>query len=271
MTNPFRKLAAFATLIIGLQSVHAASAPSVHGRAAIVVDADTGVVLYAKNADERRPVASTQKLMTALLVLEHPDINGYLTVAREDTLVAPAKIGLRSGERYRRIDLLRAMLVKSSNDLAHCLARDSAGSESAFANRMTQRARRLGMVNTVFRNASGLPAPGQYSTARDMARLAVTAYHHPSIRAITKIESLSFRFHSGRTITLKNTNKLLGRLKGCNGMKTGYTNAAGRTLVSSMSRDGHNVICIILGSTTARIFNDSQRLLEYGLSKAKRM
>jgi len=136
---------------------------------------------------------------------------------------------------------------------------------------MTQRARRLGMVNTVFRNASGLPAPNQYSTARDMARLSVTAYHNPTIRAITEIQKLPFKFHSGRTITLTNTNKLLGKLNGCNGMKTGYTNAAGRTLVSSMSRDGHNVICIVLGSTTSRIFTDSQRLLEYGLARAKGM
>lgn len=268
MFNDFRH---FALCLALLTSVHAASPPSIHGRAAIVVDADTGVVLYAKNADERRPVASTQKLMTALLVLEHPDINGILTVDRSDTLVAPAKIGLRTGERYPRRYLLRAMLVKSSNDLAHCLARDSAGSEEAFAVRMTQRARRLGMVNTVFRNASGLPAPNQYSTARDMARLAVTAYHNPTIRAITEIEKLPFKFNSGRTITLKNTNKLLGKLNGCNGMKTGYTNAAGRTLVSSMSRDGHNVICIILGSTTSRIFNDSRRLLEYGLARSKSM
>ncbi|QQL44535.1 D-alanyl-D-alanine carboxypeptidase family protein [Sulfuriroseicoccus oceanibius] len=256
-------------LFILTHAASAASAPSIYGKAAIVVDADTGVVLYTKNADQRRPVASTQKLLTALLVLEKGNVNGMLTVDRSDTLVAPAKIGLRTGQQYRRIDLLRTLLVKSSNDVAHCLARDHSGSEAAFARLMTRRARQLGMVNSNFKNASGLPADGQYSTARDMARLAITSYHTPAIRAITKIETLPFRFANGRTRTLHNTNKLLKRMPGVNGLKTGYTNAAGRCLICSINRDGRNIITVVLGSSSRHIWNDSRKLLEYGLSQAK--
>ncbi len=254
--------------------------PPVFARSWIVVDADRITVLGASNADERRPVASTQKLMTALLVVEQGGLNKTVTVDASDVAVAPSRVGIKSGQRYTRLELLRGMLVKSGNDLAHCLGRTHSGSEQSFAARMTQRAHELRMSSTQFRNASGLPDPEQYSTARDMARLALYIYRNgmvpgmPSspasnintiILGITQLPSTPFRFSDGRSITLTSTNKLIPRVPGCVGMKTGFTNASGRCLVSAVHRDGRNIIAVTLGSNSKYVWDDSQKLLEWGL------
>ena len=247
-------------------SIHPKAArPSVSARAVIVIHANTGTVLYQKNADVHYPVASTQKLMMALLLVEAGNMSKSVRVASSDARVEPAKMGLRSGEVYRKDDLLRAVLVRSSNDIAHCLARDHAGSMSAFANLMTQRARSLGMNNSVFKTASGLPAPGQYSTARDLSILAAAAMRKSFIRETVRTKSMTFRFANGRTKVIKNTNKVLTSYPYCTGMKTGYTRAAGKCLVSSASHNGRNVIVVILGSKIPIVWAESQSLLHWGL------
>ena len=237
------------------------------------MDADTGVVLGGLNADQRRPVASTQKLLTALLVCERGGLTEKITVAKSDTLVAPSKFGVQAGQQYSRVELLKVLLIKSGNDIAHCLGREYAGSEAEFARHMTDRARRLGMVNSQFKNASGLPDNAQFSTARDMARLALFIHNNrnPQVRGtilgITRMAEASFTFTTGRTVKMINTNKLLTRLPGCTGMKTGYTNAGGKCLISSVSRNGRHVIAVVLGSDSRSIWDDSQRILEWGLRK----
>ncbi len=247
-------------------SIHpSAPHPSVSARAVIVIHANTGTVLYQKNADVHYPVASTQKLMMALLLVEAGNMGKNIRVASSDTRVEPAKMGLRTGEVYHKDDLLRAVLVRSSNDIAHCLARDHAGSMPAFANLMTQRARSLGMNNSVFKTASGLPAPGQYSTARDLSILAAAAMRKSFIRETVRTKSMTFRFASGRTKVIKNTNKVLLSYPYCTGMKTGYTRAAGKCLVSSASHNGRNVIVVILGSRIPIVWAESQSLLHWGL------
>jgi len=239
--------------------------PSVSARAVIVIHANSGTVLYQKNADVRYPVASTQKLMMALLLVEAGNMNKSIRVASSDTRVEPAKMGLKSGDVYRKEDLLRAVLVRSSNDIAHCLARDHAGSMPAFASLMTQRARSLGMNNSVFKTASGLPAPGQYSTARDLSILAAACMRKSYIRQTVKTKSLTFRFANGKTKPIKNTNKVLLSYPYCTGMKTGYTRAAGKCLVSSATHNGRNVIVVILGSKIPVVWAESQSLLHWGL------
>lgn len=239
--------------------------PTVGARAVIVIHANTGTVLYQKNADTRYPVASTQKLMMALLLVEAGNMGKDIRVAPSDTYVEPTKMGLKTGEHYRKDDLLRAVLVRSSNDIAHCLARDHAGSMPAFANLMTQRARQLGMNNSVFKTASGLPAPGQYSTARDLSILAAAAMRQPFIRQTVKTKSLTFRFANGRTKPVKTTNKVLLSYPYCTGMKTGYTRAAGKCLVSSASHNGRNIIVVVLGSRIPVIWGESRALLHWGL------
>lgn len=239
--------------------------PATAAKAVIVVDARTGVVLYEKNADDQRAAASTQKLLTSLVIVEQGNLDKTVTVMPTDTYAEPAKLNIKAGETYRRIDLLRALLVKSPNDAARCLARDAAGSLEEFAYLMNRKARELGATNSYFINPNGLPMPGQYSTARDLSIIARAAYANPVIRSIVSLPKLVFRYSDGRTRELENTNKVLTRLPYCNGMKTGYTEAAGHCLISSGARPGRDVIAVVLGDGRSRIWLDSAALLSWAL------
>ena len=239
--------------------------PNTRAQSVIVVDARSGEVLYEKNPDQHRAPASTQKLLTALIVAERGYLDQPITIMPSDTLAAPTKLYLKPGDTYRRIDLVRALLVKSPNDVARALARDYAGSPEAFAEVMNQRARAAGAMNSNFRNPNGLPDPMQYSTARDLAMIARAAYANPTIRSIVSMPNYVFRYADGRTRELENTNKVLKRLPYCNGMKTGYTDAAGSCLISSASRPGRDVIAVVLGHTKPRIWQDSAAFLTWAL------
>jgi D-alanyl-D-alanine carboxypeptidase (penicillin-binding protein 5/6) len=247
--------------------------PKVLGAAAVVCDAKTGRILYRKNADERRPVASTQKLMTALVLSVDGDFDEIVTVAKTDTEVEPSSLKISAGEKYTRREIFEGMLVRSGNDAAHCLARDNAGSCEAFAEKMNAMAKRLNMSNSHFVNPSGLPVEGQYSTARDMAKLAITAYRNPVISEVVSKKQLPFKHAtSGRIENLNNTNKLLTSSSHCTGMKTGYTDAAGRCLIASGTKAGQEIIVVVLGSGSLRragtqIWKDAGGLLEWGLSE----
>jgi serine-type D-Ala-D-Ala carboxypeptidase (penicillin-binding protein 5/6) len=241
------------------------SVPSTNARSVIVVDAKTGEVLYEKNPDQPRAPASTEKLLTALIVAEHGNLDAPVRVQHTDTLAEPVKLNIRPGDVYRRIDLLRALLVKSPNDVARCLARDNAGSIEVFAEFMNERARELGATHSHFVNPNGLPIPGQYSTARDLATIARAAYANPTIRSIVCLPTIVFRYASGRTRTLENTNKVLTRLPYCNGMKTGYTEAAGHCLIASGSRPGRDIIVVVLGDSKAHVWRDASALLSWAL------
>jgi D-alanyl-D-alanine carboxypeptidase (penicillin-binding protein 5/6) len=240
------------------------SAPAIHARHAILIDARTGRTLYQKFADASVPVASTQKLLTALVLLDGAGLDGTLVVHPVDTLVEPAKLYLRAGHVYTRRALLTAMMVESENDAA--LARDHSGSMEAFAAAMNRKAWTLGARNSHFANSHGLPAR-QHSTARDMARIAYQAYREPVLRHLMALPSYTFVYANGRTNRLKSTNKLLTRSPIYNGMKTGFTYAAGRCLISSASTGGRDVILVQLGSKSQYIFNDAERLMQWGLSQ----
>ncbi len=239
--------------------------PATGARSVIMVDARTGQILYEKNADEVRPPASTQKLLTALVVAETGFLDRQVTVEPIDTLAEPVKLNIKPGDTYQRIDLLRALLVKSPNDVARCLARDNAGSIEAFAERMNQRARELGATHSHFVNPNGLPVPGQYSSARDLSVIARTAYANPTIRSIVCLPQIVFRYANGRTRELENTNQVLKRLPYCNGMKTGYTEAAGHCLICSGTRPGRDIIVVVLGDSKAGVWRDASALLAWGL------
>jgi D-alanyl-D-alanine carboxypeptidase (penicillin-binding protein 5/6) len=229
------------------------------------VDANNGQTLYEKNPDEIRAAASTQKLLTALIIAERGFLDQPVTVQTVDTMAEPVKLNIKPGDTYQRIDLLRALLVKSPNDVARCLARDNAGSVDAFAEVMNRRARELGATHSHFVNPNGLPVPGQYSSARDLSIIARTAYGNPTIRSIVCLPQLVFRYANGRTRELENTNKVLKRLPYCNGMKTGYTEAAGHCLICSGARPGRDIIVVVLGDSKAGVWRDASALLSWGL------
>jgi len=241
------------------------ASPEISARSAILFDANTGRVLFKKNENLKMPVASTQKLLTALLIVENGNLDKLVTIKSSDTMAEPTKLYLRPGERYTRRSMTMALLVRSPNDVALALARDHSGSVLAFAQAMNARMRRLGGFDSNFINPNGLPAPGQYSTARDMARVARAAYFNSEIRKMVGTKFYSFRFASGKTRTLRNTNRVLLNYPFCNGMKTGYTVASGHCLVSSASWRGRDVIAVVLGSTKSKIWDDSLALLTYGL------
>ena len=241
------------------------AAPVIGAASYIVLDAATGKVLHEHNADAQRPVASTQKLLTGLIVAEDGNLDKSVRVTASDTWAEPSKLYFKAGEVYSRYKLLEVFLVHSMNDVARCLARDNAGSIEAFADRMNAKAQTLGMRNSHFVNPNGLPAPGQYSTARDMAKVAMAAYRNRILRGIVAQKSVTWTFNDGRVRTFSTTNLVLKNCAFCNGMKTGYTEAAGHCLISSGSQGGRDVICVVLGDTKA-IWMNSYRLLNWGLS-----
>jgi D-alanyl-D-alanine carboxypeptidase (penicillin-binding protein 5/6) len=242
-------------------------APSIHAASYILVDARSGDVIAAREADDARGVASTQKILTALIVAETGNLDQPIRVAASDVAVEPSKLGVKPGEMYTRRQLLIGFLVKSANDVANVLARDNAGSIAAFGEKMTARARSLGAMNSVFRNPHGLTAEGQHSTARDMARIALAAYRNPVIRDAVRRKYFTFKYASGRTVTLENTNDLLGRMPECDGMKTGYTVPAGRCLISCAHNWKREVILVQLGTKTKYIWNDGATMMRYGLGR----
>jgi serine-type D-Ala-D-Ala carboxypeptidase (penicillin-binding protein 5/6) len=246
-------------------AAYPSTAPATVASSAIMVDARTGSVIFFKNPDVRRPVASTQKLLTALLVSEHGGLDSRVRVAAGDCAVEPTKLGVRPGEVYTKRELLAAMLVHSCNDAAVCLARNDAGSIEAFARLMNAKALSLGAGSSRFINPNGLPRAGQFSTARDMARIAFAAYHNPTLRQFVCLPGLMFTYNSGRHRFLEPTNKLVKRSPIFNGMKTGYTGASGRCLVSSASDRGREIILVQLGGTHHTLWDDAQRLLLWGL------
>jgi D-alanyl-D-alanine carboxypeptidase (penicillin-binding protein 5/6) len=254
------------------QPVHVAAIPptappAIAAESAIVIDVASGRVLYAKNADSPRAVASTQKIITALCVLDAGDIDKVVTVEPSDGACEPTKLGLKSGEVYTRRELTKVLMVKSANDVARALARDVGGSQEGFSDIMNQKAASLGMRNSHFINPNGLPQAGQYSTARDMAIAARAAYRSPLIRSFTATKAMTFRFNDGHTRDLENTNKLLKTVPYCDGLKTGTTNAAGRCLVASGSLNGRSVITVVLKSNTPNVWKDSSKLLAWALER----
>jgi D-alanyl-D-alanine carboxypeptidase (penicillin-binding protein 5/6) len=241
------------------------SIPKTNAVSVIVINAVSGQVIYEKNADQPRAPASTTKLLTGLIVAETGGLDRPVTVAQTDTFAEPVKLNIKPGDIYTRNDLLHALLVKSPNDVARCLARDNAGSIEAFAEKMNQRAFAAGARNSHWVNPNGLPDPRQYSTARDLSSIARIAYANPVIRSIVCLPQLNFRYANGRTRELENTNKLLKRLPYCNGMKTGYTEAAGKCLIASGSNGGKNIIVVVLGDSHSGVWRDAGNLLAWAL------
>ena len=232
-----------------------AEALEVSATAAVLMDADMGQVLYEKNGDRQMLIASTTKIMTALVVLEHAAPDDVITVT-PDHMAEGSSMYLRAGETVRVEELLYGLLLCSGNDAALALT-ECAGGLTPFVALMNEKAAALGMARTSFANPNGLDADGHYSTARDMAVLAAAAVENPTFRRICSSRSVTI----GQR-TMENHNRLLRQMAGCIGLKTGYTQAAGRTLVSCTEREGCRLVAVTLQD--GNDWADHAALYDYG-------
>jgi len=235
-------------MICGAQSVYAARTQS-----SIIIDAHSGKVLSSQNADELRYPASLTKLMTLYITFGELEsgrlkMTDKLKVSRTAANRSPSRLGLKPGSKISVQDAIMALIVKSANDCATVLAEGIGYSEENFAQTMTKVARELGMKNTTFKNASGLPNRTQKTTARDMAILGAAMYHHyPQYYKLFATKKFTWQGH-----TMYTHNHLLKTFKGADGMKTGFTNAAGYNIVTSAEQDGNRVIAVTMGHNTLK-------------------
>ncbi|HTR45621.1 MAG TPA: D-alanyl-D-alanine carboxypeptidase family protein [Thermodesulfovibrionales bacterium] len=253
-------------LCTGLRA-SSASAEEVRARAAIVMEEATGRVLYGKNPNLRLPPASTTKLMTAMVVLDRLDVDSVVTISKRATEVSPIKAKFRAGETVTVKTLLYAALLKSANDAAYALAEAVAGSEEKFAVLMNQKVLALGMSDTVFATATGLPGGTQYTTVYDLSRIMRNALRYPLLREIISTRASNITTEEGRTIFVKNINKLLWRDESMLGGKTGYTRAAKHCFVCAGTQDNETVIVAVLGAPSREVlWKESEALLAKGFA-----
>ena len=234
----------------------------VNAEAAVVMDADSGRLLYAQNPDKRLANASTTNIMTALLTLEQPDQDRYFTVDSDAIQVEGTTMGLQPGDSVTLHQLAAGMLLPSGNDAANAAAVEIAGSEEAFVRLMNQRAAELGLENTQFRNPSGLDAEGHYSSARDLATLAAHALENEDFADIVSKQEIRMAFgNPPYNRSLYTTNKLLERYPYAIGVKTGYTDDAGLGRVTAAEKDGTRLIIVTLNGKDD--VNTHMRLYEH--------
>ncbi|HUG63086.1 MAG TPA: D-alanyl-D-alanine carboxypeptidase [Methylomirabilota bacterium] len=266
------KAATVAVLATGLMAATPKASEANPKYAAIVVDTATGKVLYEANPDSRRYPASLTKMMTLYVLFEDLErgrfkLGSKFTVSPNAAAQPPSKLGLKPGQTITAEDAIKALVTKSANDVAAVVGENVSGSVPAFADRMTRTARALGMKSTVFKNPHGLPNSGQYTTARDMMKLGVALQvRFPKYYGYFTTRSFTFR---GKT--MGNHNRLLGSVQGVDGIKTGFINASGFNLVSSVKRDGRKIVAVVMGGRTARSRDDHMReLIASYLPKASR-
>jgi D-alanyl-D-alanine carboxypeptidase (penicillin-binding protein 5/6) len=241
------------------------SAGEITSRAAVAIDAVTGRVLYAKNPDHFLMPASTTKLMTALVVLEHAKLSDVVTVSKKAAQTPPSKVGLKEGERVTIEALLDAALIKSANDAAVALAEAVAGTEEEFVELMNKKAAEIGADNTRFINANGLPGKGQHITAYDLAKIMRVAIQSPVLTEILSTRVTEVSTQSGRRVLITNTNKLLWHDEDIVGGKTGYTRKAKHCFVCVGERENETIIVAVLGAPSrGMLWRDSENLMAFG-------
>ncbi|MDF2635580.1 MAG: Serine-type D-Ala-D-Ala carboxypeptidase [Pelosinus sp.] len=246
----------------------AANYPNVTAKSAIVMDATTGKVLYSKEAEERRYPASTTKMMSLIVALEHGNLDDIITTSTNASSTEGSSLWLTQGEQMKMIDLLYGIMLISGNDATVAVAEHIAGSVDNFAKLMTEKAHIIGAKNTNFTNSSGLPDPNHFTTAHDLARIAAYGYKNPLFTQIVSTEHKVLPpTVKGDIRDLYNENRMLWFYEGGNGVKTGYTDAAGRCLVSGARRNNIQLIAVVLDSET--MWSDSKTLLDFAFAQLK--
>lgn len=239
---------------------------SVSADSAILIDATTGEIIYEKNAYKNRSMASTTKIMTALIALSDFDVNTEYEMTDEMVMVEGTSLGLKSGDKITLLDLVKGMMLTSGNDSANAIAISLCGSLEKFADLMNKKADEIGMQNSSFVTPSGLDADKHYTTAYDMAILTKEALNNDTFREIVSSQSLTISFGDPKqNHTVYNHNRLLKSYEGAIGVKTGFTKKSGRCLVSAAERDGVTLIAVTLNAPDD--WNDHKNMLDYGFEK----
>lgn len=246
-----------------IQASNSKEEPKINSRSAVVYDRKSKKVIWGKKENERRPMASTTKIMTAIVVLENANLDDTVTVSKKAAGTGGSRLGLKTGDKITINNLLYGLLLVSGNDAAVALAEHVSGSVESFAEKMNQKAEEMNLEDTHFIVPHGLDMENHYTTALELAEMADYAMNNKKFAEIvaTKVKTINI---SGRSKSLINTNELLGSLEGVNGVKTGFTNGANRCLVTSVSRNGMNVIAVVLGADTKKDrTRDSVEIIEY--------
>lgn len=236
--------------------------PKIEAGAAIVVDMKSGRVLYEKNAHSRRSIASTTKIMTAIVAIEKGNLNDVVKVSKRAANIRGSTINLRAGEELTLNELLYGLMLRSGNDAAIAIAEHIGGSVEEFAILMNEKAQQLGLKNTQFKTPHGLDAPGHYSTAYELAQITRYALNNPTFSKIVGTQNTSI---TGRS--LHTTNEMLGAYSGADGVKTGYTGQAGRCLVTSVTRNKMRFISVVLNCSSRSVrAQSSKAILDYAFN-----
>ncbi len=283
MNTMKRILAAALALCLWIPLASAAAQPLEEGQplslttpSAILAETSTGAIIFEKNADERREVASITKLMTALLVFEALEsgavkLEDDVTVSQNAAAMKGSQALLDANAVYSLKDLLRTTIMASANDSAVALAEYIAGSEENFVRKMNERAAELGMSNTNYVNCTGYPKEGQYTTARDVCTLCCEVAKHPEYYTYSSVWLDTLTHPGGRVTDLTNTNRLVRFYEGCDGFKTGSTDAAKYCLAATAEKNGMRLVAIVLGTPVSQTrFNEARSMLDYGFASYQR-
>ena len=250
------------------QLVQIASPPAIGAKGAALMDVHSGRLLWGKNEHTQLPMASTTKIMTAILAIESGRLADVVTVSKTAVRVEPSSIWLVPHEKISLMHLVYGLMLRSGNDAACAIAEHLAGSISAFAELMNQKAKELGMHNTSFKNPHGLPDPDHYTTAADLAKLSAYALRNRQFTAIVSTTRISIPWEQYATLRIwHNKNRLLQTYPGADGIKTGWTRAAGYCLVGSANRIGQRLVAVVLNSPDD--WGETAALLDYGFAHYK--
>ncbi len=238
---------------------------SVSAKSAVVIEAATGRILYQKNAHEKMPMASTTKIMTAIVAIENGNLNDTVVVGPNASGIEGSSIWLSVGEKMTLSDMLFGLMLASGNDAAVAIAEHVGGSLDAFVELMNQKAQEIGAYNSHFANPNGLPADNHYTTAYDLALISAHAMQNVMFQEVVKTQykTLPWEGHEWNRV-VKNKNKILWNYEGGNGVKTGFTEAAGRCLSAAAQREGMQLVSVVLSAPD--MFNDCMTLMDYGFN-----
>ncbi len=244
--------------------------PSISAKSAVAIEASTGRIIYEKDANVKMPMASTTKIMTAIVALEQNLLTDTVVVSNNAAWTGGSSVDLKKDDEIELSELMYGLMLNSGNDAAVAIAEHTSGTVEEFAKLMNEKAKEIGALNTNFVTPHGLDSPKHYSTAYDMAIIAKYALNNLTIRKLVSTSHYTMNFKNGKTKQLSNTNPLLSFYEGANGVKTGYTGLAGKCLVASAKRNDLEIIAVLLGdpSSKARI-NDSVKILDYCFNNYK--